>query len=167
MDEHDFAGTFITHIPCLQPDDIPQAFRVGVIVEDSGCGKTSSDSSGERLFGRVKPLRWHSERRIAAHFSSMDALAALFCAAQLWLDLSLGEQHRVDIARQLDAYDAIVIDELTSYIDCKTAMRLAKGVGEYIARHELRGVVMLSCKWGSNAIIQRQLREKETGRGRG
>jgi len=157
LDVEDFEGATMTHIPCLQSADIPNPFRIGVIVGPSGCGKTSS---GERLFGRAKKVAWDSSRRIAGHFSSMNALSLLFGAVQLTLDLalsyfdelSLGEQHRVDIARQLDAYEpdsnaTIIIDEFTSYIDRVTAMKLSKGVSDYIHSHDLCRVVILSCKW--------------------
>eukprot|EP01083_Nonionella_stella_P013806 38835_1 len=134
LDVEDFNGECVTHIACLQEKHINKCdnWNIGIIVGPSGCGKTTS---GERLFGRPKDIKWDYNRNIASHFKNILNLKELFIAVDLPLNigfshyhlLSEGEQHRVNIARYLDGDDNVLIDEFTSYLDRITAKKVAKG----------------------------------------
>eukprot|EP00488_Nonionellina_sp_1-RS-2012_P004180 TRINITY_DN9341_c0_g1_i1.p1 TRINITY_DN9341_c0_g1~~TRINITY_DN9341_c0_g1_i1.p1 ORF type:complete len:207 (+),score=70.50 TRINITY_DN9341_c0_g1_i1:178-798(+) len=107
LDVEDFKGECITHIPCLQRKHLKGDFNIGVIVGPSGCGKTTS---GERLFGTPTDVQWDKNRNCASHFACLSDLKEVFAAVDLPLNigfsrfsyLSEGEQHRINIARQIE-----------------------------------------------------------------
>eukprot|EP01083_Nonionella_stella_P003394 9704_1 len=141
-------------IPCLKLDhvvlnDKRPPFSIGIIFGPSGSGKTST---GERLFGRVRGIRWNKKLNIAQHFESVqdieEKMDAVCLHTRLCLSrfdqLSDGEQHRINIARQLGRNN-VIIDEFTSYLDRATAQKVARGVSHYIHRHKNHSVVFLAC----------------------
>ena len=122
-----------------------------VIVFVIGSGKTTS---GERLFGIPKKIKWDNTRCIASHFNN--DWKELFHAVQIPLSvgfsfyyfLSEGEKHRMDIARYLDCGSSVIlIDEFTSYLDRGTAKCVAEGVSNYIYKNNQKNVVFLCCKY--------------------
>ena len=149
----------VSHIPCLQRAEVPEAFAVGVFVGASGSGKTST---AERLFGRARAVEWDSRRSVISHFESAQTAKELFAAMALcgslglcsFQSLSVGEQHRVNMARLLEAAasherapsDTVIVDEFTSSLDRQTAHKVAVGIAEFVERRKLRRVVLLSSK---------------------
>eukprot|EP01083_Nonionella_stella_P013320 37507_1 len=147
-----FDGNITTDIPCLQRRHVvldDDTFSIGIIFGPSGSGKTST---GERLFGRARGVEWNKNLNIAQHFASVhdieEKMAAVCLHKRLCLsrfdELSDGEQHRINIARQLGR-NHVIIDEFTSYLDRKTAQKVARGVSRYIHRHRNHSVVFLAC----------------------
>ena len=58
--------------------------------------------------------------------------------------LSEGEKHRINIARYLAKEEEyIVIDEFTSYLDRDCAKKVAKGISDYIYKHNKKNIVFL------------------------
>ena len=163
--DFDFDGKIFTDIPCLEKHHIyidqndndnhnddekkEEDFMIGVIFGPSGSGKTSTT---ERLFGKIKEIEWNDGMNIAQHFESKMDIKEKFNAVSLPLSLALsyynqlsdGEKHRVDIARQLGQNNAI-IDEFTSYLDRETAKKVARGVSNYIYRKNNKNIIFSAC----------------------
>lgn len=145
-----FDGVTVTDIPCLERHHIGTAdFSIGLIYGPSGSGKTLA---GERLFGRITTFQWDTNKSICDHFPSLDDMEDKFAACSLsprlglskYHQLSQGERDRVDIAIKLGSNN-VLIDEFTSNVDRKTAMKVASGLRVYVDRHQLKNVVLLSC----------------------
>jgi len=155
LDVEEFEGETVSHIPSLE--EVPRSFAIGVFFGPSGCGKTTC---AERLFGRARAVEWDPKRSVISHFRSTETAKALFAAMALprhlglgsFCSFSVGEQHRVNMARILDdaerasSADTVVIDEFTSSLDRETAHKVAVGISDYVERHNLRRIVLLCCK---------------------
>ena len=154
-----FDGMTVTDIPCLERQHIGNKdFSIGLIYGPSGRGKTTT---AERLFGSIIPFNWNNRKAICEHFSSLDDMEEKFAACSLSMKLGLskyhqlsqGERDRVDIAVKLGLSN-VLIDEFTSNLDRPTAMRVASGVRDYVHRHQLKNVVVLSCHIDFISILQ-------------
>jgi len=138
-------------------------FSMGVVAGPSGSGKSSLV---RRFFGLPPMPKWLPETPVLAHFASL-AQAQLCCdAASLNLSTAMrpyeamsgGEQARAQVARLLDAalldkrsrakaapfVQPLVLEEFTSLVDRRTALRMAKGVQTLVEQFSLQ-VVVSSC----------------------
>jgi energy-coupling factor transporter ATP-binding protein EcfA2 len=115
---------------------LPNKWNIGLIVGNSGSGKTSI---AKNVFGDFSTLQW-DEKPIIENFDSklkMDeitfALGSVgFNTIPYWLKpfnvLSNGEKARVELARMAMEKDLIVYDEFTSLVDRDVAKSMANSV---------------------------------------
>lgn len=128
--------------------DVPEAFRLGLIVGPSGSGK----SLLLREFGRELSPQWVKGKSIAAHFRDVDDATNRLTGVGLnsiptWCSdyhvLSTGEQFRADLARKIG--DNAVIDEFTSVVDRNVAKAASCALRRYVDKHDVKGMVLASC----------------------
>lgn len=133
--------------PAAVPD-LPDGFRIGLIVGASGTGK----STMLRQFGEAVTPEWDAERSVCAHFDSVEdaidrltavGLASVPAWCKPYAALSTGERFRADLARSIG--DGAVIDEFTSVVDRNVAQAAAKSLRKWADRRDARGIVIASC----------------------
>jgi predicted ATP-binding protein involved in virulence len=144
--DYDFDGTSTFTVPEFKnrPDD----FNIGIIVGNSGTGK----SLLLKEFGQEKGIVWDKSKAIVSHFENVDiALEKLFAAGVSSIPtlckpyhvLSNGEKFRADIARKLE--NKAIIDEFTSVVNRETAFSCSVAISKYIKRKNLKNIVLASC----------------------
>lgn len=127
-------------------------FGLLMIIGPSGSGKTSLAAAmfpGAFFQSRVEYL---PNRSIVSYFQSAEEAEERLGVVGLGLEdalrpydmLSRGQQHRADIARLL-AYESVIFDEFTSYLDRGSAIELAQRLNQYWARKKPKQVVLLAC----------------------
>jgi GNAT superfamily N-acetyltransferase len=144
----DYTFKGYTEFELWDKPDIPEDFTVGMIVGDSGTGK----SLLLKDFGEEENFTWERHKAIVSHFQTPDDAIERLMSVGLntipsWLKphhvLSFGEQYRAKIARGLK--DGAVFDEFTSVVDRDTAKSLSVSVRRYIDKENLKGVVVATC----------------------
>ena len=159
-----FEGSVSFQLPSLQLKFLPPDFKLGLLVGPSGSGKTTL----LRKFGEICEPTWDATQTVIAqrHFRDMSSaeaqelLRACLLTSKEWCrpyaGLSDGEKARADAAALLAAAvrdsgksegerARVLIDEFTSLLDRRTAARLSREMCAYIARKNVRGVVLATC----------------------
>lgn len=128
--------------------DLPNDFKLGLIVGPSGSGKTLLLNQ----FGKEATPVWNPDKAIISHFSTpteaIDKLTAVgLNSIPAWCKpyhvLSTGEKFRADLARKL--HTNAVIDEFTSVVDRNVAKAASMSLRRYVNRVGLKGIVLASC----------------------
>jgi len=128
--------------------DIPENFKIGVIVGSSGSGK----STLLKEFGIETNPEWNPDKAIVSHFESPDDAINKLAAVGLntipsWHKpyhvLSTGEQFRADLARKICS--GAVIDEFTSVVDRNVAKAASVAISRYIRNNDVNNVVLATC----------------------
>jgi GNAT superfamily N-acetyltransferase len=129
----------------------PNSFQLGLIVGQSGSGKTQILN---KYFSIATDPQWDKDKSVCSHFSNYEQAKSKLGAVGLnsipaWLrpfsTLSNGEQYRANLARQLDSN--IAIDEFTSVVDRNVAKSCSYALSKYIRRKNLSNVVLASCHY--------------------
>lgn len=143
--DYSFDGTSSFEVPSF---DIPKSYSIGLIVGNSGSGKTSALNQ----IGSTKAPKWDKARAVCSHFLDSDDAKERLCAAGLssvpsWVKpyhvLSNGEKFRADLARVVDS--GAIIDEFTSVVDRDVAKSASASISRYIRRKGMRNIVFASC----------------------
>jgi len=146
-----FSGRSTAVVPALVGElqaAIPPDFGVGLIVGPSGTGK----STLLKQFGPLAAPVWKQGVAVIDHFhDAIDAeerlraagLVAVSSWARSYDTLSVGEQHRADLARELGP--VVCIDEFTSTVDRPAAAIIAASVSALIRARAWRGIVFAAC----------------------
>lgn len=131
---------------------LPEKWNIGLIVGNSGTGKTSI---AKKVFGDFNKNIW-DEKAIIENFQSdlnMEqityALGSVgFNSIPYWLKsynvLSNGEKSRVDLARMLAENDFSVYDEFTSMVDRDVAKSMSNSLQKAFRKND-KQIVLLSC----------------------
>lgn len=144
--DYDFTGR--TEFETWAMPDVPDNFGVGVIVGDSGTGK----SLLLKDFGEPKEVRWDKKKAIISHFETPeDAMNKMMSVGlnsiPTWMKpyqvLSMGERYRAHLARTIES--GAVYDEFTSVIDRDTAKSLSVSLRRHIDKEGLEKVVVATC----------------------
>jgi ABC-type ATPase with predicted acetyltransferase domain len=131
----------------------PEQFNIGLIVGNSGSGKTCILKSlfGPKLGYHCDPV-WKRSKSIASHFKSFEeaceklfavGLSSIPTLCKPYHVLSNGEQYRANVARRL--YDEAVIDEFTSVVNRETAYGICVAMNKHIKKNNLKNIVLASC----------------------
>jgi len=147
-------------------DDNDVTLQIGII-----CGRSGSAKSAVATLHFGKPLNvlsdvtWHADISVRNHFSSVEIAKEYLEAVGLSdlrepvfvHEISDGERSRASLARVLSVFlqqhcdlkkkSPLVIDEFTSLLDRKTAVRVAQGVRDLIMKQMKSTVrlVVVSC----------------------
>ena len=115
---------------------LPENWNIGLIVGNSGSGKTSI---AKKVFGDFSSLYW-DEKPIIDNFKkelSMDQITEIlgsvgFNSVPYWLKpfsvLSNGEKQRVELARLASENNLVIFDEFSSLVDRDVAKSMANSV---------------------------------------
>jgi len=134
--------------PWELPKNIPDNFKIGVIVGGSGTGKSTLLNE----FGIEEEPTWDYTKSILSHFATpeegISKLSSVgFNTIPSWYKpynvLSNGEKFRADLARKI-ASNAI-IDEYTSVVDRNVAKAASMALSRYIKNNNLNNVVISTC----------------------
>ena len=134
--------------PWQLPENIPQNFKLGVIIGSSGSGK----STLLKQFGNEETPTWDNTKSIISHFETPDEAINKMGAVGLntipsWYKsydvLSNGEKFRADLARKIK-YNS-VIDEFTSVVDRNVAKAASTSLTRYIKNNNLTNIVLATC----------------------
>lgn len=134
--------------PWELPNNIPEKFKIGVIVGSSGSGK----STLLKKFGNPKNPTWELNKAIISHFNTPDEAINRMGAVGLnsipsWYKpydvLSNGEKFRADLARLL--YNNAVIDEFTSVVDRNVAKAASVSLSRYVRNNDVYNIVLATC----------------------
>jgi GNAT superfamily N-acetyltransferase len=141
--DYEFTGESSTVLPSFAP---PEEYQVGLIVGPSGSGKTQLL---RQLGEEVLPV-WDRGRAVVSHLDDLDpfmavGLGSIPSLCRPFHVLSNGEQHRAQLARQLQ--NGACVDEFTSVVDRNVAKAMALGAGRYIRKHGLRRVTFATCHY--------------------
>lgn len=144
--DYKFDGTS-KFFPWEKPD-IPETFKIGVIVGSSGSGK----STLLKEFGEIKTPKWDSNKAIVSHFDNPDIAINKLTAVGLntipswnrpYHVLSTGEKFRADLARIIESN--VVIDEFTSVVDRNVAKAASVAISRYVNKNGIENVVIATC----------------------
>lgn len=131
---------------------LPKNWNIGLIVGNSGTGKTSI---AKKCFGEFDKLIWN-ELPIIENFNSslsMDKITYFlgnvgFNSVPFWLKpfhvLSNGEKQRVELARLISEKNFVVFDEFTSLVDRNVAKSMSNSV-QKMFRKEKKQLVAVTC----------------------
>jgi hypothetical protein len=131
-----------------QLPQIPEQFKIGVIVGSSGSGK----STMLKNFGQEYHPVWNNDKSIVSHFDSPDEAINRLGAVGLnsipsWYKpynvLSNGEKFRADLSRRLES--GAVIDEFTSVVDRNVAKAASVSISRYIRNNDINNVILSTC----------------------
>lgn len=129
---------------------LPENWNIGLIVGNSGTGKTSI---AKNCFGEFDKLEWSNES-IIENFDkklSMEEITSYlgqvgFNSVPYWLKpfhvLSNGEKSRVELARLASEKNMVVFDEFTSLVDRDVAKSMAHGVAKMFRKTNKRFVAV-------------------------
>lgn len=127
---------------------LPETYKIGLIVGPSGSGKTLLLDT----FGKPAHHDWNSNKSLCSYFETYtDALNKLSAVGlnslPTWVKpfhtLSTGERARATIARSLH-HDS-VFDEFTSTVDRSTARSLAASLRSYVDTSDTHSLIFASC----------------------
>lgn len=129
---------------------LPEKWNVGLIVGNSGTGKTSI---AKNVFGEFSTCSW-DENPIIENFKkdlSMDQITEMlgsvgFNSVPYWLKpfsvLSNGEKQRVELARLATEKDFVVFDEFSSLVDRDVAKSMSNSVQKMFRRYDKQFVAV-------------------------
>jgi len=131
---------------------LPENWNIGLIVGNSGSGKTSI---AKDVFGEFSKINWDNESIIENFNNSLSmeqityALGSVgFNSVPYWLKsfnvLSNGEKSRVELARMALEQDLIVYDEFTSLVDRDVAKSMSNSV-QKLFRKLKKQLVAVTC----------------------
>lgn len=131
---------------------LPEKWNIGLIVGNSGTGKTSI---AKNVFGDFDILKWSDEPIIDNFDKSLSidnityALGSVgFNSVPYWLKsfnvLSNGEKSRVELARLATEKDIVVYDEFTSLVDRVVAKSMANSVQKLFRKLDKK-LVAVTC----------------------
>lgn len=128
---------------------IPSDFGIGLIVGQSGSGKTTNLLE----FGLEKKFEWDNNKSIASNFSGYEeardrlngcGLNSIRCWTQSYNTLSKGQAYRADMAATLK--DGAIYDEYSSYLDSNTAKSLSNSIRKYVDSGKVKNIVLATCR---------------------
>ena len=128
--------------------NIPEEFKIGVIVGSSGSGK----STLLKQFGTEKFPIWEPNKSILSHFDSPDEAINKMGAVGLssipsWYKpyhvLSNGEKFRADLARKIGT--GVILDEFSSVIDRNAAKTASVSLSKYVKNNDIHNIVLATC----------------------
>lgn len=134
--------------PWKKPKNIPNNFKIGVIIGSSGSGK----STMLKNFGIEEKPDWSSNKSVISHFNNpedgINKLSSVgFNSIPSWYKpyhvLSNGEKFRADLARKLKSN--VVIDEYTSVVDRTVARAASMALSRYVKNNDIENVVISTC----------------------
>lgn len=134
--------------PWEPPLNLPNDFKIGVIVGGSGTGK----STLLKHFGIEETPEWDDEKAIISHFETPDeainklmsvGLNTIPCWYKPYKVLSNGEKFRADLARKIKTNS--IIDEYTSVVDRNVAKAASVALSRYIKNSDITNVVISTC----------------------
>lgn len=143
--DFDFSGESEFKVPEI---NLPLDFGIGLVVGNSGSGKTSALES----MGEISAHEWSDSKPICDHFESAKEAKERLCAVGLssvpeWVKpyrvLSNGEKFRADMARSLK--NGSIIDEFTSVVDRDVAKSCSVAIQRYIRSKSLKRIIFASC----------------------
>ena len=129
---------------------LPDKWNVGLIVGNSGTGKTSI---AKKVFGEFSTCSW-DEGPIIENFKkefSMDQITEIlgsvgFNSVPYWLKpfnvLSNGEKQRVELARLATEKDFVVFDEFSSLVDRDVAKSMSNSVQKMFRKYDKKFVAV-------------------------
>ena len=129
--------------------DMPKDFGIGLIVGQSGSGKSSILKT---LGLYEEEYIWDPNKAVASHFNSYDEAAEKLSAVALnsipdqlkqYQTLSTGQKFRAQMAMALKS--GAVVDEFTSVIDRNVAKALSNSIRKYVDRKSLKNIVLVGC----------------------
>jgi ABC-type ATPase with predicted acetyltransferase domain len=144
--DYEFNGLSTFELPKFIP---PKDFKIGLIVGNSGSGKTLLL---REHFGIPESPVWERNKSIASHFNSFKeatdklfsiGLSSVPTLCRPYNVLSNGERHRADIARILG--DGMICDEFTSVTDRNVAKSICVALKKYIVKNNLKRVILSTC----------------------
>jgi hypothetical protein len=124
-------------------DRLPQDFHIGLLVGDSGTGKTVFM---KRFFGEAPQVQWRDDDAVISHFESPDDASRRLMSVGLnavptWLKpykvLSNGEKFRATLARQIG--DGATIDNYTCITNRTVAASTSTSLARLIRRYGAGG----------------------------
>ena len=133
---------------------LPNNWNVGLIVGNSGSGKTSI---AKKVFGEFSSLEWDNDPIIENFNSKLTmenitfALGSVgFNSVPYWLKcfsvLSNGEKSRVELARMALEKDLVVYDEFTSLVDRDVAKSMSNSVNKLFKKLNKK-LVAVTCHY--------------------
>jgi len=131
-----------------QLPNIPEKFKIGVIVGSSGSGK----STLLKQFGTEIIPTWDASKSILSHFGSPDEAINKMGAVGLnsipsWYKpyhvLSNGEKFRADLARKIGT--GVILDEFSSVIDRNAAKTASVSLSKYVKKNDIHNIVLATC----------------------
>lgn len=144
--DYNFSGESSFEIPSFTP---PKDFNIGLIVGNSGSGKTLLL---REHFNIPEAPIWNHEASVASHFNSLEeateklfalGLSSIPSLCRPYHVLSNGEAYRAHVARILAPN--IAIDEFTSVVNRETAYGICVSLNKYIKKNDFRNIVLASC----------------------
>lgn len=138
--------------------DVNFDWNIGLIVGQSGTGKTTIAKEKFNNFYLFKEHNWDSEKSVVDNFSSHLSLDLIvesltkvgFSSPTQWVKpyhlLSNGQQMRVDLARLLLEKDkeTVIFDEFTSVVDRDVAKVTSLAVSNFIRKNNYK-FIAVSC----------------------
>jgi len=146
----DYTFNGISRFEGWEMPDVPQKFKVGLIIGPSGSGKSLLLSQ----FGKEEIPEWNANKAVVSHFiSPQEAIDRLMSVGlntiPAWCRpyhvLSNGEKFRADLARKIKT--GAVLDEFTSVVDRNVAKAASVSLKRYIDNHDISNVVLASCHY--------------------
>lgn len=140
---------------------LPDQWNIGLIVGNSGTGKTSI---AKKCFGEFSSCNWNNEAIIENFDNKLsmsqitEALGSVgFNSVSYWLKpfnvLSNGEKQRVELARLCTEKELIVFDEFSSLVDRDVAKSMANSVQKMIRKNNKK-FVAVTCHKDLNEWLQ-------------
>jgi energy-coupling factor transporter ATP-binding protein EcfA2 len=140
---------------------LPEKWNIGLIVGNSGSGKTSI---AKKCFGDFISNVW-DEKPIIDNFKDDLKMGDItqylgsvgFNSVPYWLKpyhvLSNGEKQRVDLARLASENDRVVFDEFSSLVDRDVAKSMSHSVQKLFRKHD-KQLVCVTCHKDLNEWLQ-------------
>ena len=145
--DFDFDGE-IAFQPHTVPSNLPETYKIGAIVGNSGTGKSLLLNH----FGEEQQVEWVRNKAIVSHFNTPEEAVSRLSAVGLnsipsWMKpyhvLSVGEAYRANMARRMG--DGVVFDEFTSVVDRDTASSCARSLNRIATQRGWGNIVVATC----------------------